>query len=61
MISLHVKGLSRVFSSTTMTYDQSLAKETRREIFRKIEHPVKKCFEKRLKEELTLQMRDLEA
>ena len=55
------KGLSRVFSSTTMTYDQTLAKKTRREIFRKIEHPVKKCFKKRLKEEISLQMRGLEA
>ena len=55
------KGLSRVFSSTTMTYDQSLAKETRREIFRKIEHLVKMCFKKRLKEEISLQMKGLEA
>ena len=55
------KGLSRVFSSTTVTYDQSLAKETCREIFRKREHPVKKYFKKRLKEEITLQMRGLEA
>ena len=60
-ISLQSKGLSRVFSSTTVTYDQSLAKETCREIFRKIEHPVKKYFKKRLKEEITLQMRGLEA
>jgi len=44
-----------------MTYDQSLAKETRREIFRKIEHLVKMCFKKRLKEEISLQMKGLEA